>query len=79
MGWIPGQRLRERPTNFRQFSYRRVGTVAFRSLGAGAMFRAEGGDISFIYFSEISLRILGYFSKFLCPNQNIFAPAARQV
>ena len=45
----------------------------------GAMFRAEGGDISFIYFSEISLRILGYFSKFLCPNQNIFPPAVRQV
>ena len=45
----------------------------------GRMFRAEGEDISFIYFSEISLRILGYFSKFLCPNQNIFAPAVRQV
>ena len=45
----------------------------------GPMFRAEGEDISFIYFSEISLRILGYFSKFLCPNQNIFAPAVRQV
>ena len=33
----------------------------------GPMFRAEGGDISFIYFSDISLRTRGYFSKISSP------------
>ena len=33
----------------------------------GPTFRAEGGDISFIYFSDISLRTRGYFSKISSP------------
>ena len=43
--------------------------AAFRghpaALWGRSTFRAQGGNISFIYFSHISPRIWGYFSKFL--------------
>jgi hypothetical protein len=41
-----------------------------------SMFRAVISDISFIYFSHISPRIWGYFSKFLRLDQKFFVPAS---
>ena len=67
---IPTKAVSPRPERFRPLeivveavAFTRPGTIGW----GGRRFRAEGGDISFIYFSHISLRTRGYFSKISSP------------